>query len=508
MSQVQQFYAGQNVFITGGTGFLGKVLTEKLLRSCRDIGIIYILLRPKKGKGSQERVDVFLGDTVFDVLRNDYPEFAKKIVGVEGDAAKTKLGLSETDYAHLVEEVSVIFHLAASVRFTETLESAVAINVKSVKHVIDLARACKNFKAGIHVSTAFSHCVRKSINEELYPPPMSYEEINMTVEKFRRIERSEDVMKYVSKPILGEWPNTYSFTKAIAEGVVAEYASDLPFAIFRPSIVTSAYKSPIPGWMSSPMGLPGILYALGLGIIHVVKIDSSLRLDIVPVDYVCNALITLPWKTAKTEKRNCEDVPVYNYVSTNENPIIWQDFNDKSRVFGRKYPSEKSIYYPWGFATKSRLLYRISNFFFNSIQALIIDVVLRLMGKEPQLYKITNKIREAFDVLEYFTTQEWDFDNQKIQDLWTQLGPEDRKTFPFSIQALDWDEYFTNILVGIRKYIAGDTDGNEDRARRRHFYLFIIHLAVCLIFGTIILWVIWRSFHGICSTFGLTTVTP
>ena len=48
--------AGKCVFVTGGSGFMGKVLLEKLLRSCPDIACIYVLLRPKKGVPVQERL--------------------------------------------------------------------------------------------------------------------------------------------------------------------------------------------------------------------------------------------------------------------------------------------------------------------------------------------------------------------------------------------------------------------------------------------------------------------
>lgn len=52
-----EFYAGRGIFITGATGFLGKVLVEKLMRSCPDIKALYLLIRPKKGKDSQERLE-------------------------------------------------------------------------------------------------------------------------------------------------------------------------------------------------------------------------------------------------------------------------------------------------------------------------------------------------------------------------------------------------------------------------------------------------------------------
>ena len=56
MAGVSQFYEGQNIFVTGGSGFMGKVLLEKILRACPDVGNIFLLLRPKKGKEPSERV--------------------------------------------------------------------------------------------------------------------------------------------------------------------------------------------------------------------------------------------------------------------------------------------------------------------------------------------------------------------------------------------------------------------------------------------------------------------
>lgn len=53
---VQDFYKGRSVFITGATGFMGKVLVEKLLRSCPEIGRLYLLIRPSSGKDARFRL--------------------------------------------------------------------------------------------------------------------------------------------------------------------------------------------------------------------------------------------------------------------------------------------------------------------------------------------------------------------------------------------------------------------------------------------------------------------
>ena len=61
--------------------------------------------------------------------------------------------------------------------------------------------------------------------------------------------------------MIGERPNTYTFTKAITEQLVKEEREDLPLSIVRPSIVAGAVKDPMPGWVDNLNGPTGIYKA-------------------------------------------------------------------------------------------------------------------------------------------------------------------------------------------------------------------------------------------------------
>lgn len=66
-STIAEFYAGKNVFITGGTGFIGTVLIEALLSSTPKIGNIYLLVRDKYGSDTNERIKRLLSKKVSDL---------------------------------------------------------------------------------------------------------------------------------------------------------------------------------------------------------------------------------------------------------------------------------------------------------------------------------------------------------------------------------------------------------------------------------------------------------
>lgn len=69
---VAEFYKGKNIFITGGTGFVGVCLLEKILRCVPDVGKIYLLMRPKKGKEIKERLEEIKSNSVFEKLNDEF----------------------------------------------------------------------------------------------------------------------------------------------------------------------------------------------------------------------------------------------------------------------------------------------------------------------------------------------------------------------------------------------------------------------------------------------------
>nr|CAD7462541.1 unnamed protein product [Timema tahoe] len=90
----------------------------------------------------------------------------------------------------------------------------------------------------VYVSTAYCNCPLKEIKECFYDPPLDAEEdINYLS------TTDEAVLEVLKYKILGEWPNTYTFTKSIAEDIIRKNASDLPISIVRPSQVRGVRRS-------------------------------------------------------------------------------------------------------------------------------------------------------------------------------------------------------------------------------------------------------------------------
>jgi hypothetical protein len=91
-NNIAGFYKGTKIFITGATGFVGKALVEKLLRSCDQLDVLYLLMRPKRGMTIEQRLKELIKNPVFNRIRDKNPDVFDKIKAVAGGRGRAAPG--------------------------------------------------------------------------------------------------------------------------------------------------------------------------------------------------------------------------------------------------------------------------------------------------------------------------------------------------------------------------------------------------------------------------------
>ncbi|CAB0032881.1 unnamed protein product [Trichogramma brassicae] len=149
--------------------------------------------------------------------------------------------------------------------------------------MLDLALAGKRTQSFMYVSTAYSHCYNQDIEEKFYQAPTDMDSV---YELIKADEASPNGLpEHVMKLKLGKWPNSYCFTKSLAEDLVRQYGETAPFpcAIYRPSIVTCSLSEPLDGWVGNVNGPAYIFMGTGLGAVHVTYY-LGYPMDLIPAD--------------------------------------------------------------------------------------------------------------------------------------------------------------------------------------------------------------------------------
>lgn len=457
-SDIQTFFNGKTVFITGASGFLGKLLLEKLLWSCKDVRKIYILLRTKKGKDPEKRFHEIFDTVFFDRLKQSDTTFTNKVSYLIGDCSLPNVGLDPTDLETFKSEVDCVFHCAATVRFDEKLKTAANINVRAVRDLLRLARDMKQLKAFVHISTAYSNCPRKDIDETFYPLPITGEQILTLAETLE-----ETVLDKITPTLLGDWPNTYAFTKACAEDIIRKEGHGLPVAVVRPSIVIATNKEPVPGWIDNLYGSTGVLLGAATGLIRSLHCVEHYKADMVPADHVINTSIAAAWDIATTRSANKNEdsvaeseIPIYHNISSSQKPITWHNYMNLSYKHCMDIPSPMVLWHYFFNMTPSKWFHQFTIIFLHYLPAHIVDFIARCIGKKPMLVNGYKKIDKFSEVISYFSTREWNFTNHNTQSLWQRLDARDKQMFDFDMAAFDWDAYFYTYTRGCRMYLLKD----------------------------------------------------
>lgn len=438
-----------------------------MLRSCPGVKDIYILVRNKRGQGGRTRLGAFLQSKVFDRLRHERPDALGKVRAVEGNLTESDLGLSGADLDTLIENVSIIFHSAATVKFDESLKDAYEVNVMGTRHVLDLCKKLRNFCALVHVSTAYCNCDRVQAHEIIYPNPELPAEISEPVQC-----TGGSTANSTSGGLLERHPNTYTFTKALAESLVQKERENLRVAIVRPSIVTAAWKEPFPGWIDNYNATTGVIVVGGLGLLHSVYCEGECLSDHIPVDVVANTLICAAWHIS-TNRIEC--VKVYHCTSGNLNPQTWTEVIAALTKSTAKYPFPNTMTFPFVRTTSSRLWHNLNLLFLHYLPACAGDLILLLMGRKSSFVRSYHKIRKSLLALEPFTTSEWKFETENLLELSRDLSPTDKMLFNIDVRGLQWNQYWDQCVLGMRKYLFKAEYSALPQARRRVKILFAVN---------------------------------
>jgi thioester reductase-like protein len=243
------------VLLTGATGFLGMELLARYLELTDRR--VYALVRGANDHQAAGRVE----RTLHSLFGAAHP-YAKRVVALRGDVTRPGLGLGGRRDA-LAEGVGEIVHCAASVSFELGLEDSRAINVEGTRRVLEFAKRC-HARGGLrrlsHVSTAYVAGEHGGC----------FSEDDLDVgQRFR---------------------NAYEQSKFEAERLVARARGRLPVTVLRPSIVVGERAS---GWTTSFNVLYWPLRAFARGTYLALPARRSAPVDVVPVDYVADAILRL-----------------------------------------------------------------------------------------------------------------------------------------------------------------------------------------------------------------------
>lgn len=475
-SAVVDFYRNADLFVTGATGFVGVALLEKLLRTCPDVGNIYCLMRPKRGKDISTRAEEFPKNLIFEKLIEKHgTDVFKKIIPVAGEIGEENLGLSPEDRKTLQDNVQVAFHCAATLDFEANLKTTVDINLLGTRRIVELCNGMSKLKALVHVSSAYVNSnLKVQVDEILYPVPDDAEKIIDLVASLSDAELEDATSK-----VLGNHPNTYTFTKALAEHEVAKGFKKFPAAIIRPSMITCAWKEPVPGWINSKNGPSGFFMGAAKGVVRRLPVGKNLVYDYIPVDIVVNEMLVSAWNVGTTKPK---EMPVYHVTSSTCNPFRWASIEDQIPEQLHSMPLKGAAWYPTLKLLPSLTLFRISAIIVHFLPAYFFDALTMLGGGRPILVRLHKNVSKSLVRLAPFIFQEWFFDNKQTLALHESLSATDKETFGLDIRSLKWSDYFMSMNAGVRRYLNNENVNTLAAAKKKHKILFVLNMVVQIAF--------------------------
>jgi len=393
---IREQLAGQRIFITGTTGFLGTNLLERLLRSVPDCDLV-LLVRPGRRSSIEQRVQrEILKNDAFDRLRAELgPDAegkkhgafiemaARRITPVAGDVGRDGLGLDDAGRA-LLASCDIVIHSAATVSFDSPLDSAVEVNLLGPTRI---ARTLQDIGVTPHliaVSTCYVAGNRRGTAPEIHVAESPFfvdVDWRKEVEGARRARadaeadsrrpdrltefraRARSELGAAGGPLLSEkteqirlrwvsdqmvdagraraaslgWPDAYAYTKALGERALLETHGNVPVSIVRPSIIESALAEPKPGWIRGFRMAEPVLLAYARGLLKEFPGVPEGIIDVIPVDLVTAAIIGVAARGPNIVD-GTEAPDVIQVASGSVNPLRYQNLVDNVSGWFTEHP--------------------------------------------------------------------------------------------------------------------------------------------------------------------------
>lgn len=502
---IVDFLRGKNLFITGATGFLAKVLVEKILRVQPDVGQLFLLIQGKDTHHVKKRLqDEVIQSVLFNNIKSrcgdSYQQFMdKKLTPIMGNIAANNLGMDISTMEALQRKLDIVVNSAASTTFDERYDHALNLNTRGAQRIVEFGRSCLHLQLLMHVSTAFVNGERKGVvkekkftvghsiaNEALdqkegMAPDINVEKESNAIQKRiqeilnhgqstgsvqalqsnekQREKQLQEAMKELGMERAKSygWQDTYVFTKAMGEMLVDSTRGQLPVVIVRPSVVESTFKDPFPGWMEGNRMMDPIIISYGRGQLPGFLVDPKSVLDVVPVDMVANAMLAAMAKHAGTP-----GLEVYQVASSVVNPLVFSELAKMSSDHFKEHPFIDGDGNPLRLSNLQ--IFQDMESFMNAVTKCSHSIKERirssanadaLVARHKQLtLKIKQQAAYLANLYQPYTFYAGRFDNAKTQHLHSSLSQQEKEIFGFDVREIDWESYIKRTHIpGLRKHV-------------------------------------------------------
>ncbi|KAK3415619.1 hypothetical protein EUGRSUZ_H01222 [Eucalyptus grandis] len=371
-------------------------------------------------------------------------------------------------------EIDIIVNSAATTKFDERYDIALAVNSFGAKHVAEFAVRCANIKMLLHISTAYvcgnmTGIIREKtfnmgetlngsgvldMNEE----KLLVEELMMELREMNASEREITIALKnlgLQRARLHGWPNTYTLTKAMGEMILWHHCNqNTPLAFIRPTVITSTYREPFAGWMedSSFRTIDSIAINYGRGRLKFFLGNPDTIIDTIPVDMVVNAIIVAIAVHANKPNSN----KIYQVGSSRKHPLTYLDITDIAWSYFRDSPWIDENGEPVQ-VHKIGIMESMASFRKHLRRYILLTKVLkvassmfggRLQGLHADLHKKVNaavRLAELYEPYAFFKGIFDDTNTEALRATISDNGVNLERVFYFDPRCIDWEDYFKRI---------------------------------------------------------------